>query len=164
MEDIVHPDIPFNPHFIKIRHPANNEAFFLLPANNVQQAPVNKPCTFGVHHLTALTTCQILTNETGYLSLSGDCENAESVVSTDSDGILNLNQYYYHLINPQRDLLYPICFNFSLWHFPHGQLSQAWDRTVPLDDNGIVAPDNWSVLSAMVRITSNAICLVGAMV
>ena len=152
MEDIVNPDVPFNPHFIEIKHPANNEAFLLLPANNVQQAPANEPRTFGVHSLTALTACQILTSETGFLSLSRDRENAESAVSMDPDGILTINQYYYHLINPQTDPLYAICLDFSLWRFPHGQLPQAWERTVPPDDDGLVAPDNWSALSAAVKL------------
>ncbi|KAK2467350.1 hypothetical protein APHAL10511_000585 [Amanita phalloides] len=93
MEDIVNPDVPFNPHFIEIKHPANNEAF-----------------------------------------LPREC------------------RYYYHLINPQTDPLYPICLNFSLWRFPHGQLPRAWDRTVPQDDDGIVAPENWSALSAAVKL------------
>ncbi|KAF8333266.1 hypothetical protein F5887DRAFT_1260808 [Amanita rubescens] len=130
MEDIVNPNVPSNPHFIEIKHPANNEAFLLLPANNVQQAPANEPRTFGVRRLAALTACQILTSETGFLSLSRDRENAEGVVSMDPDGILTLNQYYYHLINPQTDLLYPICLDFSLW----------------------LAPDNWSELSAAVKL------------
>ena len=69
MEDIVNPDVPFNPHFIEIKHPANNEAFLLLPSNNVQQAPAGEPRTFGVHHLTVLTACQILTSETGFFVL-----------------------------------------------------------------------------------------------
>ena len=70
----------------------------------------------------------------------------------DPDGILTLNHYYYQLINPQTDPLYPICLDFSLWRFPHGQLPQAWDQTVPLDDDRIVAPDNWSALTAVVKL------------
>ena len=153
MEDyIVNPDVPSNPHFIEFKHPANNEAFLFLPANNVQQAPANEPRTFGVHYLTALTACQILTSETGFLSLSIDRENAERVVSMDPDGFLTANRYYYHLNNPQTDPLYPTCLDFSSWSFPHGQLPKAWDRTVPLDDDGIVAPDNWSAMSTTVKL------------
>ena len=134
-----------------IKHPANNEAFLFLPANNVQQAPANEPRTFGVHHLTVLTACQILTSETGFLSLSSDRENSEGVVSMDPDGILTLREYYYHLINPQTDPLYPICLDFSSWRFPHDQLPQAWERTASLDEDEIVAADSWSALSAAVK-------------
>lgn len=82
--------VPIHPDIIHIKHPANYEAFLLLPANNVQQAPPSEPRTFGVHHLTVLTTCQILTSGTGFLSSSGDRENEEDVVSMDPDGILTL--------------------------------------------------------------------------
>jgi hypothetical protein len=151
MKDIANPDVPIYPDFIAIKHPANNESFLLLPANNVLQAPANEPRTFGVHHLTVLTACQILTSETGFLSSSSDRENAEGVVSTDPDGILTLNQYYYHLINPQTDPLYPICLDFSSWCFPHDQLPQAWERTVSPDED-IVASDNWSAISTAVKV------------
>ncbi|KAF8813406.1 hypothetical protein BYT27DRAFT_7180892 [Phlegmacium glaucopus] len=152
MKDIANPDVPIYPNFIIIKHPANDEPFLLLPANNVvQQAPANEPRTFGVHHLTVLTACQILTSHTGFLSLSSDRENAEGVASMDPDGILTLKEYYYHLTNPQTDPLYPICLDFSSWRFPHDQLPQAWDRTVSLDEDDIVARDNWSVISTAVK-------------
>ncbi|KAF8710133.1 hypothetical protein AX14_013428 [Amanita brunnescens Koide BX004] len=70
----------------------------------------------------------------------------------DPDGFLTANRYYYHLNNPQTDPLYPTCLDFSSWSFPHGQLPKAWDRTVPLDDDGIVAPDNWSAMSTTVKL------------
>lgn len=83
MEDIDNPDVPFSPIFIKFKHPANNETFLLLPANNVQQASesADEPRIFGVHHLTALTTCLILTSETGFFSLSRDRVVMDSVES-----------------------------------------------------------------------------------
>jgi hypothetical protein len=152
MKDIANPDVPIHPDIISIKHPANNEAFLLLPANNVQQAPPSEPRTFGVHHLTVLTACQILTSETGFLSLSSDRENAEDVVSMDPDGILTLKQYYYHLINPQTDPLYPIYLDFSSWRFPHKQLPQAWERTVSPDEDEMFVNDSWSVISSAVKV------------
>jgi len=152
MKDIANPDVPIHPDIIRIKHPVVNEAFLLLPANNLQQAPPSEPRPFGVHHLTVLTACQILTSETGFLSLSGDRENAEGVVSMDPDGILTQKQYYYHLTNPQTDPLYPILLDFSLWRFPHNQLPQAWEQTVSQDEDDMVVNDTWSVISTAVKV------------
>ena len=70
----------------------------------------------------------------------------------DPDGILTPNQYYYHLIKHQTNPLYSICLDFSLWRFPHDQLPQAWERKVSLDEEEIVAPDNWSAISTVVKV------------
>ncbi|KAF8734353.1 hypothetical protein AX14_003399 [Amanita brunnescens Koide BX004] len=115
----------------RIKHPANNEALLLLPANNVQQAPPSEPRTFGVHHLTVLTTCQILTGGTGFLSSSGDRENEEDVVFMDPDGILTLEHS---------------------WRFLHNQLPLGWERTVCPDGDDTVFNDSWSVISTSIKV------------
>ena len=59
---------PSQPHWLQFLHPANNLIFLSLPALDYCLGP---PSTFGMHHGTALTACQILAcNEDGYLSHS----------------------------------------------------------------------------------------------
>ena len=47
-------------------------------------------------------------------------------------------------------IYHSICLDFSWWRFPHVQLPQAWDRTVSLDEDEIVAPNNWSSILFLV--------------
>ncbi|KAF8347908.1 hypothetical protein F5887DRAFT_1280974 [Amanita rubescens] len=151
---IANPDVPIQSDIISIKHPANNEAFLLLPANRHHRA---NPALLAF--ITSLFSCCI--SETGFLSPSGDRENEEGVVSMDPDGILTLKQYYYHLINPQADPLYPICLDFSSWRFPHNQLPQGWERTVCPDEDEMVANDSWSVISTAIKVRDKRCRLFG---
>jgi hypothetical protein len=148
------PQIHVAPHgppsystWVQFWHPANNLAFLRLPALDWC------PPTFGIHHGTAITACQILAcNEDGYLSTSRD-RHAHGRIIVDLDSIIPPGLY-----SQKSEVLYPICCDFPCWKFPHGQLPPAWENELSNKTTG-VWPSNWSAISEKVKIRDTQ-CLI----
>ena len=130
------------PPWLKFWHPANNKVFLSLPALDYCLGP---PATFGMHHGTTLTACQIIAcNEDGYLSHSH--ERDHDVIDDDFESVIPPGIYYYHL-RSLKSTPYPICYDFSLWKFPHKKLPAAWDSQAA----ATIPPQNWTTMSLAVK-------------
>lgn len=133
---------PSHSTWVQFRHPANNLTFLRLPTFDW------RPPIFGIHYGTAITACQILAcNEDGYLSTSRH-RHARGRINVDLDSVIPPGTYYYHISSQKPEALYPICCDFPLWKFPHGQLPPAW-RNEP----------NWSAISERVKLRDTR-CLI----
>ena len=143
---------PSEPTFVRFYHPANNRRFLTLPAYDCC------PPNFGIHYGTAITACQILAcNENGYLSTSRN-RDADGRVTLELDCILpSGGKYYYHLNSPKSEALYPICYDFSLWEFPHESFPSSWKYEQKR--TSVNWPTNWSGISQKIK-DRDAACLV----
>jgi hypothetical protein len=143
---------PSEPTFVRFYHPANNRRFLTLPAYDCC------PPNFGIHYGTAITACQILAcNENGYLSTSRN-RDADGRVTLELDCILpSGGKYYYHLNSPKSEALYPICYDFSLWEFPHESFPSSWKYEQKR--TSVNWPTNLSGISQKIK-DRDAACLV----
>ncbi|PGH29520.1 hypothetical protein GX50_07729 [[Emmonsia] crescens] len=80
--------------------------------------------TFGIHHKTALTACQIIGNnafETGRFCHDKD---GQQPVTVPLDEALTDSTYYFLVDNGASK--YPIVPSFQDWEFPHGRIPDTW--------------------------------------
>lgn len=100
-------------------YPKPLNLLFCLP--RVDYSPADN--IYGVHHLTALTACQILANNTFEKGkLAKDDEGKEFV-----DGEYLVQRDYWFFVDG--DARYPIVPSFKDWEFPHDRLPSWWAPT-----------------------------------
>ena len=133
-----------DPPWLQFLHPAYDQVFLTLPAFDYC------PPTFGMHHGTALTACQIIAcNEDGYLSHSR--ERDHDVIKDDFESIIPPGNYYYHLRSPE-PTLYPLCCDFSLWEYPHEKLPAAWENKLPpAQETASILPQSRTAMSLEIK-------------
>jgi len=139
---------PSSPEFVRLYHPANGLAFFILPAYDLLS---KSPLQFGIHHETLLTVGRIMAyNKPGFLSTSRERDAPR--LEADLDSVIPVTEYYFHLDRPGTDPLYPICRDFKLWDFPHHQLPTSWLPPSGSSPLPAVWNSSWDAQSAYVKI------------
>ncbi|KAF5378095.1 hypothetical protein D9615_007609 [Tricholomella constricta] len=119
--------------FITLRHPGNGNRFLALPAYDPLPGA---ELQFGLHFETVVTACKILAyNRPGYLSESRN-RNADRV-NLSPNSILPVKSYFYHLDEEFKPgELYPICYDFKNWGFPHAAMPSSWSVPPSTDTTG----------------------------
>lgn len=151
------PEPPSRPAWVNFHHPANNLIFLKLPALDYCSP------NFGLHYGTAVTACQILAcNEEGFLSSSRDHGDICGRINVDPDSIILPGDYYYHLLSPKSEALYPLCRDFSRWTFPHGHLPPVWTSELVgrTTDKLDIWPEDWTELNVKIKARDHWQCLI----
>ena len=153
------PDLPSSPPAVRVCHPDNGYVFLVLAAYDHLPGST-EPVQLGLHHETVLTACMIVAyNRAGYLSSSRDRHDDHIQVS--QHPFILPNSYYYHLIDAETKVPYPICPDFQTWSFPHKNLPSSWSSHSSQAHTDLLSdwPSNWTAISLMVKIRDQ-FCLV----
>jgi len=151
--------VPTISDLVEFLHPANSIPFFSLLANDCDDCNSSNP-SFGVHHGTALTACQILAgNQPGFFSTSQNRNDSAHRITQSEDGLLGLLEYYFHLVSPSNHSPYLLCLDFSWWSYPHGSLPPAWVNPAPANDEERVLASHWTTMSTRIKARDSMCCI-----
>ncbi|KAK0658086.1 hypothetical protein B0T16DRAFT_426038 [Cercophora newfieldiana] len=107
--------------FLHPGYSAPRNQLFSLPRVDAVDGDAGRK--YGVHHLTALTACQIVANNAfGQGRLCTDAKGLHPAAEP-MDGVLTAPQYYFVLDDDDH---YPVVPSFQDWEFPHDKFPAAW--------------------------------------
>lgn len=121
--------------FLHPGYSAPRNQLFSLPRVDAVDGDGGSKC--GVHHLTALTACQVVANNAfrqGRL-----CTDTEGLrpAAEPMDGVLTAPHYY--LVIDGNDQ-YPVVPSFQDWEFPHANFPTTWPAPSETQHEGPLAP------------------------